>query len=328
MKRLTLPIAVVALLGIAYLKPASALAASYRIASPGDSVSVSCESRSNCQYTGVVLFNNDSGQDLYDTTLYTSSSQYSGIEFVGFDGNWTSDQSQASYTIAPDSGPSVLMKMVFPSSLPADITQWIGTLYIDGKTCNLNTSPPNCYFYGGKGFQVTMTINQPSATATPTQTVPVPTNTPVPVNQPPATATPTQTSQSQAPTSTPTISPAKPTPTTVAKSNTVSGNTPTVTPTKKSETNNDSPTSNENSEAVSESQEVKTESKIAKIVSKIIGKNNLPQEDQTKDETLEASDSSKLNPNLKKENIIQKSIGLIQDIIEKLFSSSPKRILV
>ncbi len=201
-----------------------ARAASYRIASPGDEITITCQSKDDCTYSGVVIFANDAEKDLYHTTLYTSAA-YEGLKYIGFDGNWTTGQSSTDRVIKPNEDISVAFEAHFPTDYPGN-TYW-ASLYIDAKTCKVDINPPDCYFYGGKGFQVKFVIASPTPTPTfmPTPT-PIPTITPTPIGIP--TFTP---SVYETPTVTPTPQPtAYITPTRVPTLALSQKITPTLTP--------------------------------------------------------------------------------------------------
>jgi hypothetical protein len=220
--KLTLITAVI-LTSAALLLPTSTHAAAYRIETPGDTVDHYCtlDNTSDCTYQSLVVFANNTSQSLYDTTLYKSGS---GIEFTGFNGNWTSGQSTTSQVIAPDQAVSTQVRFT-PTQLT--VGTHYATLYIDGKTCNQNTNPPDCYFYGGKSLNIRVHIN------------PAPTNTPAPTPEPTSTPFPTPTQSPTTPT--PTTQPS-PTPT-----NTIGIPTPTSVPT--STNNQQSKTTTKNTDA-------------------------------------------------------------------------------
>ncbi len=180
-------------------------AGAYKIVSPSSNIlSITCTNKNNCSYYGVVGFQNITGQNLYDTTLWANS-PYNGLEYVGFDGQWTSGQSTTNRTIEPGMTISVEFKVDFPQNYPGNT--YFAYLNIDGKTCNFSTTPPDCYFYGGTSLTIKLEVVQPSPTPTPTPTL---TPTPTPILTPPNTPTPTpystNTSKYTPPTPTPTAS--------------------------------------------------------------------------------------------------------------------------
>lgn len=163
----------------------------------------------NCFYQTVLNASNRTGQLLYQTTIYLSSPG-NAMSFVGFDGNWTSSPSTTNRTIQPGEAVNTQVKVIPPLAIGTTRA----TFHIDGKTCNLHTNPPDCYFYGASNFTVVINVVGPLISSpTPTPSVapwpsvaPSPTATPFPFStptiRPRPTVTPTKTMPS------PTLAPA------------------------------------------------------------------------------------------------------------------------
>lgn len=154
---------------------------------PSSILSISCSNKDSCTYSGTVVFQNVTGKDLYNTTLWTNA-PYNGLEYIGFDGSWTYGQSSTDRIIKPGERILVQFKVKFPKEYPDNT--YFAYLYIDGKTCKLDTTPPDCYFYGGTGLTVKLEVVSPTPTPILTPT-PIPTSIPTPTPSPKLTPTPT-----------------------------------------------------------------------------------------------------------------------------------------
>lgn len=141
----------------------------------------------NCTFQTVVIAKNRTDKPLYNTTIYTSSPNNS-MTYIGFDGSWTSGQSKASRVVQPgEEIVNTLVKVVYPSNFTGPL---YAAFYIDAQTCNPNTTPPDCTYYGASSFTVTINIVDPTPTATPRPTS-SPTSTPRVTPTPSRTTAPT-----------------------------------------------------------------------------------------------------------------------------------------
>ena len=108
----------------------------------------------NCYYQTTLIATNRTGKPLYNTTMYQSSPN-NIMSFIGFDGNWTSQKSTTTKIVQPwEEAVNTLVKVVPPKILGKTNS----TFYIDGQTCNINVSPPDCYFYGASSLTVTINV--------------------------------------------------------------------------------------------------------------------------------------------------------------------------
>lgn len=124
-----------------------------------------------CEYSQTVSFLNRTSQVLYKTTLYTTGTGVKKILYQGFDGVWTNGQSKSVVGYQPGQRVQVPIKLTLTRQdleTYEKFGQYTETLYIDGATCN-PTSPPDCYFYGGYAFNITIIISQGLGITTPTK---------------------------------------------------------------------------------------------------------------------------------------------------------------
>lgn len=211
---------------------------------PASGEIVCLTSQSICKYSQIITLYNNTGQTLYETTLYTQGSNPK-IQFQGFDGNWTNNNSVSSE--AHVSGKSIQIPITMTLNQQDILNfsrngKYTDTLFLVGKTCNQDVTPPDCYVYTGYEFKITAAIKPPPSPtrlitttqsslpltptltpsqttlqATPTNTASsplgqlLPTNTPVPTfsdstpaNQPTITPSPTSSIQTSLVTPTPT----------------------------------------------------------------------------------------------------------------------------
>ncbi len=152
-------------------------AASYRISNPGDSVTVTCRANdpNYCGYSGIVVFINDSSQMLFENVTWVDDP----VNIMTYSGpnGWTNTRQNVTQSvIEPGGGLSIGVDVKNPKK----VGNYYVRLYIDGKTCNRNVTPWDCYYYGGKAFTVNMIVtDDPTATPVPpTSTVVPPTSTP------------------------------------------------------------------------------------------------------------------------------------------------------
>lgn len=142
----------------------------------------------NCYLKNVLVVYNNINQKLYNTTFYTSN--YKGmLSYIGFGGGLTTGTSTTTKVFEP--GQEVINTLVKVTP-PNEVGTYYATLYIDGKTCNPATTPPDCYYYGASN--VTFVVKVVDA-------IPLPTSTPTPTNIP--TPTPTVVIPTKTPTPTP-----------------------------------------------------------------------------------------------------------------------------
>lgn len=180
----------------------------------------------NCYYQTVFRAVNQVDQPLYKTTIYTYAYPQGALSYIGFNGQWTTGQSQTTRVIQPNEEATNTLVKFIP---PATTGVWFGTLYIDGQTCNTRVNPPDCYYYGASQLNIRITVvDGPTPTLIPTIT-PTIAPTITPTARP--TVTPTQ-KPSPTPTMKPTVTPtAKPTATPTIRPTVTPTVKPTVTPT-------------------------------------------------------------------------------------------------
>ncbi len=179
-------------IAIGLVFPKAAFAGSFSLSA--DQTSKTCTDQS-CELEANIVATNTTGKTLYEVT-FKSDDPLHMLRFQGFDGSWTTDRSKKDGTVEP--GSSVGTKAIIKPT--GQFNKYTPTLYIDGKTCNLNTTPPDCYYYGGSGITFTITIvAAPTPTAKPTA-IPTPTAKPVVQNTPTPTKTPTPTTGAVQPT--------------------------------------------------------------------------------------------------------------------------------
>ncbi|MBP9781606.1 fibronectin type III domain-containing protein, partial [Candidatus Woesebacteria bacterium] len=176
-----------------------------------------------CEWAGYANFTNVSGSNLWNTTAWIWSSRPGLLRYSSWTKGWTSEQDSnpASYPVEPNNAVSLALIMENPG-LPG---VYQASINLDGKTCNLNTTPWDCYFRGSDSFTITMTVVG-NPTATPT-TIP-PTATPT-TRPPSATATPTGSQPTLTPTPTTPSGQATPTPTSGVTSPTPTSSTSQTT---------------------------------------------------------------------------------------------------
>lgn len=124
----------------------------------------------NCFYQAVVIATNRTDRPLYNTTLYTVNPQ-GVLQYTGFDGLWTTGRSTTNRVIQP--GQEAINTLVKLVPARTDGT-WTGALYIDGQTCNIQSTPPtDCYYYGASSLTITINFTDVPSSPTPTAT-PIP----------------------------------------------------------------------------------------------------------------------------------------------------------
>lgn len=116
---------------------------SFELISSNPESEITCLMDEPCVYETEITATNRTGQPLYGTTWYTDRGL--GVQFRGFDGEWTSEQSETDQAIQP--GGQVRTEVRFSPSQRLGIT--IGTIYIDGRMCNISFPEPDCVAYGG-----------------------------------------------------------------------------------------------------------------------------------------------------------------------------------
>lgn len=182
----------------------------------------------NCSLYATFRARNRTTSALYRPVVWTNSPYGLWPTFYGFEGgDWTAGPSYGNRTTQPGEEAINTTFRVIP---PTEVGTYFAYMYIDAKTCNLQTTPPDCMYYGGSGFTVKVTVNPaPSATPSPTPTPepsvepitapitdptpsPSPTPTPEPITTPITDPTPTPTpspepSTSPEPSNTPNPSP-------------------------------------------------------------------------------------------------------------------------
>lgn len=132
----------------------------------------------NCQYTGVVIASNKTDKPLYQTTAWADD-PFNILRYTDFNGNSTNGKSTSNKVVQPgQEAINTLLTVKAPNVSKAG--SWIARWYIDGKTCNLNTNPPDCTFYGGSSVTIKISVVESSITSTPKPTSVVITPTPTP----------------------------------------------------------------------------------------------------------------------------------------------------
>ena len=198
-------------------------AASYQFLQAGQSDSITCQvSDVNCQWQSYVVFQNVYGDFIFETTAFTSSPN-NMLKYYSWNKGLTSEQdvTYRSTPVEPNHTESIVVNMRNPG-VPG---VYRGTIYLDGKSCNRNTTPWDCYYQGAGSFTITMTVVG-NPTATPT--TPPPTATPT-TRPPSATATPTGSQPTLTPTPTTPSGQATPTPTSGVTSPTPTSSTSQTT---------------------------------------------------------------------------------------------------
>ena len=144
----------------------------------------------NCYYQTVLIAKNITSKPLYNTTIYTSSYPSEMVKYIGFDGNWTSGKSTTTAVVQPG---AEAINTIVKAVPPAQTGEWIANWYIDAQTCNLNVSPPDCYYYGASLLTVKIkVVARPTPTLAPSAT-PSPSSAPTPTLAPSPTSLPTPT---------------------------------------------------------------------------------------------------------------------------------------
>lgn len=132
----------------------------------------------NCIYKTDIVAINKLNQNLYNTTIYTSGGN---VRYIDFNGNWTSGTSTDNKTIL--AGTNAANTKIEIKPFYSNLGKQLHTLFIDAKTCNLQTTPPDCYYYGASKLTVEINVVSvspitPTSTPTPTMTRPLPGNCP------------------------------------------------------------------------------------------------------------------------------------------------------
>jgi len=186
--------------------PSTVNANSYEFNQAGQSASITCQASDlSCEWSSYANFQNVSGDLLFETTAWTSSPN-NMLTYSSWNNGWTSerDTTYQSTPIEPNHAVSLALRMRNPGTPGV----YQGTIYLDGKTCNRNTTPWDCYFRGAGSFTITMTVES-NPTSTPTPPPPTPTPTvpvvPSPTTTTQPTITPTVTPISNSPTPAPTV---------------------------------------------------------------------------------------------------------------------------
>lgn len=108
----------------------------------------------NCQFLTTVTATNGINKSLYKTTIYTSSPR-NILEYIDFTGQWNSGKSQTEKVVNPK---ETAINTQVRVKNPGIVGEWYASWYIDGQTCNTNTTPWDCYFFGASSFTVTIKV--------------------------------------------------------------------------------------------------------------------------------------------------------------------------
>lgn len=198
------------------------------------SASFSCQRNASvCTFGGTIIFTNSTGQDLYRTGIWAAS-PFNGIEYSVDYGAWTKDRVYLDRVVQPGGTVYVIYRGTISNADMEKITtttSYYGTVYIDGRTCNMNVNPPDCYYYGGTGHDISIALLSPSPSPTPSPTS-SPTPSPSPSSTPKPSPTPTATPQpSPSPTYRPSPAPSpSPSPTPTPRPTTYPSPSPSATP--------------------------------------------------------------------------------------------------
>ncbi len=176
--------------------PKQIFANAYQFNTSNHSGEITClASDLGCEWAGFANFVNDYGEDIWYTTAWVWNSNPGLLKYSSWTKGLTSDQdtNPATYPVQANQPVSLALIMRNPG-IPG---VYSGTIYLDGKSCNRNTTPWDCYFQGAGSFTITMTVvGNPTATPTTPPTA-------TPTTRPPsATATPTGSQPSLTPTPT------------------------------------------------------------------------------------------------------------------------------
>lgn len=208
----------------------TAYAGAYQYTSSTASDSFTCQaSNLGCEQVNHVYFSNVSGDFLFETTAWTSSPNHM-LEYYSWTKGFTWEQDTNPYSTPIEAHLGVILPIRMKNNGIPGVYQ--GTIYVDGKTCNRNTTPWDCYYQGAGSYTMTMTVlADPTATPSPTSVPPTATPTTIPVS---ATPTPVPPTATPSPTDIPTGSGnVSPTPTTQQNQN----STTTVTAVGTADTN-------------------------------------------------------------------------------------------
>ncbi|MBU1000401.1 dockerin type I repeat-containing protein [Patescibacteria group bacterium] len=127
----------------------------YNISMSDDPATIACKvGQTDCFFSTVVA-KNKLDKSLYKTTIWNS--RYSNVQFQGLNGQWNEpgSESQSDRVIKSGEGFSILVRLKSFS----EIGIYNDVLYIDAQTCNLKTTPPDCYFYGATKIPFKITVN-------------------------------------------------------------------------------------------------------------------------------------------------------------------------
>lgn len=149
-------------------------------------INLTCElGHTNCSFSATFRAKNRTTSNLYKPTVWADNPfglTPKILEFAGFDGVYTEGPSYGTRTTQPG---EEAINTAFRITSPTRAGIYYSYMYIDAQTCNLQTTPPDCIYYGGSGITVKVTVNPaPSAT-------PVPSPTPDPITSPITNPSPT-----------------------------------------------------------------------------------------------------------------------------------------
>lgn len=139
----------------------------------------------NCAYRTSIIAVNRLNKTLYSPTAYTSGPN---VYYHGFNGEWTNGTSVGNITVQP--GQSAISTNVEIRPRFQTLGKQYANFYLDAKTCNLQTTPPDCIYYGASNLFVEINLVSVLPTSTPTF-IPTPTSTLPPTGIPTLILTPT-----------------------------------------------------------------------------------------------------------------------------------------
>ncbi|NCN51320.1 MAG: hypothetical protein GW762_03270 [Candidatus Pacebacteria bacterium] len=195
--------------GLFLITPVSAHASAYNVYNPSSgSIEITCEvSDATCGISEPVTFLNVSGQMLFETSMWTEGQN---IKYSSTSNGYTSERTMLDWPSVIEPNHTVGTAVVFTN--PQVVGTHQGRLLIDGKVCNRNVTPWDCYYAGGSALTITMhVVNSVVPTPSPSPSpsiLPTPTPSPTPAATPVVTPSPTPSpSPSPSPIASPSPSP-------------------------------------------------------------------------------------------------------------------------
>lgn len=137
-------------------KPVEAIEGSYKIESL-DTTEIACKTGEDCLLEATLVATNRTGVPLYRTGIYTGihspmAAKMFNLEFVGFDGRWTWGQSFTDEVVPP--GGQIVTRARLDNPLTSSEGRFVYRIYVDGRVCNNEVSPPDCYYTGAGSVEL------------------------------------------------------------------------------------------------------------------------------------------------------------------------------